>query len=36
MCGMSLKDRKLSEDLYSLLGIQSMTDVICGYAGLGH
>ena len=28
MCGVSLKDRKRSEDLYSLLGIQSMAKVV--------
>ena len=28
MCGVSLKDRKQSEDLYSLLGIQSMAKVV--------
>ena len=28
MCGVSLKDRKHSLDLYSLLGIQSVADVV--------
>ena len=28
VCGVSLKDRKRSEDLYSLLGIQSMAKVV--------
>ena len=28
MCGVSLKDRKRSEVLYSLLGIQSVTEVV--------
>ena len=28
MCGVSLKDRKCSVDLYSFLGIQSVTDVV--------
>ena len=28
MCGVSLKDRKHSEDMYSLLGIQSVADVV--------
>ena len=28
MCGVSLKDRKRSEDLYSLLGVQSMAKVV--------
>ena len=28
MCGVSLKDRKRSEDLNSLLGIQTMADVV--------
>ena len=28
MCGVSLKDRKHSVDLYSLLGVQSMADVV--------
>ena len=28
MCGVSLKDRKHSVDLYSLLGIQSVADVV--------
>ena len=28
MCGVSLKDRKRSVDLYSLLGIQSVVDVV--------
>ena len=28
MCGVSLKDRKPSEDLYSLLGIQSVAKVV--------
>ena len=28
MCGVSLKDRKRSEDLYSLLGIQSVAKVV--------
>ena len=31
MCGMSLKDRKCSVDLYSLLGVQSVVEVVrCG------
>ena len=31
MCGVSLKDRKCSVDLYSLLGVQSVADVVrCG------
>ena len=28
MCGVSLKDRKRSVDLYSLLGVQSVADVV--------
>ena len=28
MCGVSLKDRKCSEDLYSLLGVQSVDEVV--------
>ena len=28
MCGMSLKDRKRIVDLYSLLGVQSVADVV--------
>ena len=28
MCGASLKDRKRSVDLYSLLGVQSMAEVV--------
>ena len=28
MCGVSLKDKKQSEDLNSLLGIQSVADVV--------
>ena len=28
MCGVSLKDRKRSVDLYSLLGVQSMAEVV--------
>ena len=28
MCGVSLKDRKRSEVLYSLLGVQSMAEVV--------
>ena len=28
MCGVSLKDRKRSVDLYSLLGVQSMDEVV--------
>ena len=28
MCGVSLKDRKRSVDLYSLLGVRSMADVV--------
>ena len=28
MCGVSLKDRKHSVDLYSLLGVQSVVDVV--------
>ena len=28
MCGVSLKDRKRSEDLYSLLGVRSMAEVV--------
>ena len=28
MCGVSLKDRKRSEDLCSLLGVQSVTEVV--------
>ena len=28
MCGVSLKDRKRSVDLYSLLGVQSVVDVV--------
>ena len=28
MCGVSLKDRKHSVDLYSLLGVQSVADVV--------
>ena len=28
MCGVSLKDRKRSEDLYSLLGVQSVAKVV--------
>ena len=28
MCGVSLKDRKRSEDLYSLFGVQSMAKVV--------
>ena len=28
MCGVSLKDRKCSVDLYSLLGVQSVADVV--------
>ena len=28
MCGVSLKDRKCSVDLYSLLGVQSMAEVV--------
>ena len=28
MCGVSLKDRKHSMDLYSLLGVQSVADVV--------
>ena len=28
MCSVSLKDRKLSKDLYNLQGIQSMVDVV--------
>ena len=28
MCGVSLKDRKLSVDLYSLLSIQNVADVV--------
>ena len=28
MCGVSLKDRKRSEVMYSLLGIQSMAEVM--------
>ena len=28
MCDVSLKDRKLSEILYSLLGVQSMAEVV--------
>ena len=27
MCGVSMKDRKRSVDLYSLLGVQSVADV---------
>ena len=31
MCGVSLKDRKRSEVLYSLLGVQSVAEVVrCG------
>ena len=28
MCGVSLKDRKHSVDLYSLLGVQSVDEVV--------
>ena len=28
MCAVSLKDRKSSQDLYHLLGIQSVADVV--------
>ena len=28
MCGVSLKDRKRSVDLYSLLGVESMAEVV--------
>ena len=28
MCGVSLKDRKRSVDLYSLLGLQSVAEVV--------
>ena len=28
MCGVSLKDRKRSEDLYNLLGVQSLAKVV--------
>jgi hypothetical protein len=28
MCGVTLKDRKRSEDLYSLLGVQSVAEVV--------
>ena len=28
MCGVSLKDRKQSEDLYSFLGVQSVAKVV--------
>ena len=28
MCGVSLKDRKRSEDLYNLLGINCVADVV--------
>ena len=28
MCGVSLKDRKRSEDLYSLLGVQSLAKMV--------
>ena len=28
MCGVSLKDRKCSVDLYSLLGVQSVDEVV--------
>ena len=28
ICGVSLKDRKYSVDLYSILGIQSVADVV--------
>ena len=28
MCGVSLKDKKQSEDLYSLLGVQSVAKVV--------
>ena len=28
MCGVSLKDRKRSVDLYSLLGVQSVDEVV--------
>ena len=28
MCGVSLKDRKRSVDLYSLLGVQSVNEVV--------
>ena len=28
MCGVLLKDRKRSVDLYSLLGVQSVPDVV--------
>ena len=28
MCGVSLKDRKRSEDLYNLLGIQSVAETM--------
>ena len=31
MCGVSLKNKKRSEGLYSLLGVQSLTEVVrCG------
>ena len=30
MCGVLLKDRKCSVDLYSLLGVQSVVDVVRG------
>ena len=32
MCGVSLKDRKRSVDLYSLLGVESVAEVVwaCG------
>ena len=31
MCGVSLKDRKRTVDLYSLLGVQSVAEVVrCG------
>ena len=37
MCGGSLKDRKQSENLYSLLGVDSDDSVRCGRIGcFGH
>ena len=38
MCGVSLNDRKHSVDLYSLLGVQSVADVVRrgGFRWFGH
>ena len=38
MCGVSLRDRKLSVDLYRLLGVQSVDEVVrrSRLSGYGH